>query len=98
MLELGLPLDAIARVLDGTVDRVGVLREHRTRCSPSCDRLASPTPSAGPSTREEEGPNGPQKLFDGFDPEAEAVRGRPRGPLRPAGQDPSTSRGDASGG
>ncbi|MGD9955417.1 MAG: MerR family transcriptional regulator, partial [Candidatus Nanopelagicales bacterium] len=38
--ELGLPLDAVARVLDGTRDRAAVLREHRAALLAERDRLA----------------------------------------------------------
>lgn len=69
--ELGLPLDAIARVLDGTVDRVGVLREHRTALLRERDRLERLAAAVGRVIEEREGgdPMDPQELFDGFDPE-----------------------------
>lgn len=69
--ELGLPLDAIARVLDGTVDRVGVLREHRSALLAERDRLARLADAVGRAIDEREGgdPVDPAELFDGFDPE-----------------------------
>ena len=69
--ELGLPLDAIARVLDGTVDRVGVLREHRAALLAECDRLRRLADAVGRAIDEREGgdPVDPAELFDGFDPE-----------------------------
>jgi DNA-binding transcriptional MerR regulator len=69
--ELGLPLDAIARVLDGTVDRVGVLREHRAALLRERDRLERLATAVGRVIEEREGgdPMDPQELFDGFDRE-----------------------------
>ena len=69
--ELGLPLDAIARVLDGTVDRVGVLREHRAALLRERDRLERLATAVGRVIEEREGGElmHPQELFDGFDPE-----------------------------
>ena len=69
--ELGLPLDAIARVLDGTVDRVGVLREHRAALLAERDRLTRLADAVGRAIDEREGgdPVDPAELFDGFDPE-----------------------------
>jgi DNA-binding transcriptional MerR regulator len=69
--ELGLPLDAIARVLEGTVDRAGVLREHRTALLVERDRLTRLADAVGKAIDEREGGavNDPAELFDGFDPE-----------------------------
>lgn len=69
--ELGLPLDAVARVLDGTDDRVAVLREHRAALVREQDRLGRLVRAVERSIEEREGgdPMTPEELFDGFDAE-----------------------------
>lgn len=71
--ELGLPLDAVARVLDGTRDRAAVLREHRAALLVERDRLARLADTVGRTIAEIEGdamtPLTPEELFDGFDAE-----------------------------
>ena len=74
--ELGLPLDAVARVLDGTRDRAAVLREHRAALLAERDRLARLADTVGRTIAEIEAeiegydtmtPLTPEELFDGFD-------------------------------
>jgi DNA-binding transcriptional MerR regulator len=67
--ELGLPLDAIGRVLDGTSDRTAVLRQHRVALLAERDRLTRLADSVGRTIEEQEGgdPMNPEDLFDGFD-------------------------------
>ncbi|MGE0817811.1 MAG: MerR family transcriptional regulator [Candidatus Nanopelagicales bacterium] len=75
--ELGLPLDAVARVLDGTRDRAAVLREHRAALLAERDRLARLADTVGRTIAEIEAetagddmtPLTPKELFDGFDAE-----------------------------
>jgi len=69
--ELGLPLDAIGRVLDGTGDRTAVLREHQSALATERDRLARLVRAVGRAIDEREGGEvvDPAELFDGFDPE-----------------------------
>jgi DNA-binding transcriptional MerR regulator len=69
--ELGLPLDAIARVLDTTSDRTAVLREHQHRLLAERDRLTRLADAVGRAIDERKGgvPMDPAGLFDGFDPE-----------------------------
>ena len=69
--ELGLPLDAIARVLDTTVDRAAVLREHQRARLAERDRLTRLADAVGRAIDEREGGAvmDPAELFDGFDPE-----------------------------
>jgi MerR family transcriptional regulator, thiopeptide resistance regulator len=69
--ELGLSLDAIARVLDGTRDRAAVLREHRAALLAERDRLARLADSVGRTLTEWDGGDmsDPADLFDGFDAE-----------------------------
>ena len=69
--ELGLPLDAIARVLDGTTDRTAVLREHQLALTAERDRLTRLVAAVGRAIDEREGGEAmdPAELFDGFDPE-----------------------------
>lgn len=72
--ELGLPLDAVARVLDGTRDRAAVLREHRAALLAERDRLTRLADTVGRTIAEIEGddtmaPLTPEELFDGFDAE-----------------------------
>jgi DNA-binding transcriptional MerR regulator len=69
--ELGLPLDAIGRVLDGTRDRTGVLRKHQVTLLEERDRLTRLADAVGRSIEEQEGgePMNPEDLFDGFDAE-----------------------------
>ena len=80
--ELGLPLDAVGRVLDGTTDRARVLRDHRERLLQERERLARLADSVSRTIEELEGgePMDPAEMFDGFDAdrqqhyEAELVR------------------------
>lgn len=70
--ELGLPLDAVARVLDGTRDRAAVLREHRAALLAEGDRIARLADTVERTIAEIEGddtmtPLSPEELFDGFD-------------------------------
>ena len=69
--ELGLPLDAIARVLDTTGERAEVLRAHRDALLVERDRLTRLADAVGRAIDEREGgaPVDPAELFDGFDPE-----------------------------
>jgi DNA-binding transcriptional MerR regulator len=71
--ELGLPLEAIARVLDGTQDRAAVLRAHRRALLAESERLARLADTVGRTVDEiEEGGETtmrPEELFDGFDAE-----------------------------
>ena len=69
--ELGLPLDAIGRVLDGTGDRTAVLREHQSALATERDRLARLVRAVGRAIDEREGGEvvDPAELFDGFDAE-----------------------------
>ena len=69
--ELGLSLDAIGRVLDGTTDRGAVLRAHQEALLDERDRLTRLAASVGRTITEWEGgePVEPQQLFDGFDAE-----------------------------
>ncbi len=72
--ELGLPLDAVARVLDGTGDRAAVPREHRTALLAERDRITRLADTVGRTIAEIEGdktmtPLTPEELFDGFDAE-----------------------------
>jgi len=75
--ELGLPLDAVARVLDGTRDRAAVLREHRAALLAERDRIARLADTVGRTIAEIEAENEggamtpltPEELFDGFDAE-----------------------------
>lgn len=67
--ELGLPLEAIARVLEGTGDRAAVLREHQHALVLERDRLDRLVRAVGRALDEREGgePVDPAELFDGFD-------------------------------
>jgi DNA-binding transcriptional MerR regulator len=69
--ELGLPLDAVGRVLDGTGDRTAVLREHQRALASERDRLARLVRAVGRAIDEREGGEvvDPAELFDGFDSE-----------------------------
>jgi DNA-binding transcriptional MerR regulator len=69
--ELGLSLNAIGRVLDGTTDRAAVLRAHQTALLDERDRLTRLAASVGRTISEWEGgePVEPRQLFDGFDAE-----------------------------
>ena len=79
--ELGLPLDAVARVLDGTRDRAAVLREHRAALLAERDRIARLADTIGRTIAEIEAQNEgdtmtpltPEELFDGFDAEKQQV-------------------------
>ena len=68
--ELGLPLDAIARVLATTTDRTAVLREHQQTLLAERDRLTRLADAVGRAIQERKGgvPMDPAELFDGFDP------------------------------
>jgi DNA-binding transcriptional MerR regulator len=70
--ELGLPLDAVGRLLDGTHDRVAVLREHHRALRAECDRLARLAVTVARTIEEKEGGETtmePHEMFDGFDAE-----------------------------
>ena len=69
--ELGLPLDAIGRVLDGTTDRAAVLRAHQVALLAEGDRLTRLASSVGRTIAECTGGEAmtPEDLFDGFDGE-----------------------------
>lgn len=70
--ELGLPLDAVGRVLDGTHDRVAVLREHHRALLAERDRLARLAATVARTIEEKEGGETtmePHEMFDGFDAE-----------------------------
>jgi DNA-binding transcriptional MerR regulator len=69
--ELGLPLDSIARLLDGTQDRVAVLREHHAALLRERDRLDRLAATVARTLEAREGgePMDPRELFDGFDAE-----------------------------
>jgi DNA-binding transcriptional MerR regulator len=69
--ELGLPLDAIGRVLDTTGDRAVVLHEHRAALLAERDRLTRLADAVGRAIDawEGDGPMDAAELFDGFDPE-----------------------------
>lgn len=70
--ELGLPLDAVARVLDGTQDRAAVLREHHAALVAESERLGrlADTVARTIEDLDEEGGGSmsPEEMFDGFDP------------------------------
>ena len=72
--ELGLPLDAIRRVLEGTEDRVAVLREHRAALLAERDRLDRLATTVARTLEAREGgdPMGPGELFEGFDADRQA--------------------------
>jgi DNA-binding transcriptional MerR regulator len=67
--ELGLPLDAIRRILDATSDRTAVLREHHAALLAERDRLDHLAATVGRTIQMREGGStmGPEELFDGFD-------------------------------
>jgi DNA-binding transcriptional MerR regulator len=67
--ELGLPLDAIRRVLDGTDDRVAVLHEHHEALLRERDRLDRLATTVACTIEMREGGDDmtPEELFDGFD-------------------------------
>ena len=67
--ELGLPLDAIRRVLDGTSDRTAVLREHHAALLLERDRLDRLAATVGRTIQMRDGGTamGLEELFDGFD-------------------------------
>ena len=69
--ELGLPLDAIGRILAGTVDRTAVLREHHTALLLERDRIDRLAATVERTITMREGgiPMGPEELFAGFDPD-----------------------------
>ena len=98
--ELGLPLDAIGRVLDGTDDRVAVLREHHAALLLERDRIDRLATTVARTIEMREGGDHmtPEELFEGFDAgtqreyEAELVerfgpRRRGRSRSRGAGSD-----------
>jgi DNA-binding transcriptional MerR regulator len=67
--ELGLPLDAIRRILDATADRAAVLREHHAALLVERDRLDRLAATVGRTIEMREGGTvmGPEELFEGFD-------------------------------
>jgi DNA-binding transcriptional MerR regulator len=67
--ELGLPLDAIRRILDGTSDRSAVLREHHVALLAERDRLDRLATTVARTIDMREGGTamGPEELFEGFD-------------------------------
>jgi len=67
--ELGLPLEAIRRVLDGTDDRAAVLREHHAALLRERDRLDRIATTVAHTLEMRQGgdPMTPEQLFDGFD-------------------------------
>ena len=67
--EIGLPLDAIRRVLDATSDRTAVLREHHAALLAERDRLDRLAATVGRTIEMREGGTvmGPEELFEGFD-------------------------------
>ena len=67
--ELGLPLDAIRRILDGTCDRTAVLREHHTALLKELGRIDRLVATVGRTIEMREAGTvmGPEELFDGFD-------------------------------
>jgi DNA-binding transcriptional MerR regulator len=67
--ELGLPLDAVRRILDGTADRTAVLREHHVALLAERDRLDRLATTVGRTIDMREGGRrmGPEELFEGFD-------------------------------
>jgi len=75
--ELGLSLDAVARVLDGSTDRVVALRAHRRALLVERDRLARLADTVARTVAQIEAEQrgedvvrmGPEELFAGFDPE-----------------------------
>jgi DNA-binding transcriptional MerR regulator len=72
--ELGLSLDAIRRVLEGTSDRTAVLREHHAALLAERDRLDRLAATVARTIERKDGDvMGPEELFDGFD--AEKQRG-----------------------
>ena len=72
--ELGLSLDAIRRVLEGTVDRTAVLREHHAALLAERDRLDRLAETVARTIDRKDGDvMRPEELFEGFD--AERQRG-----------------------
>lgn len=72
--ELGLSLDAIRRVLEGTADRTAVLREHHAALLAERDRLDRLAGTVARTIGRKDGDvMGPEELFEGFD--AEKQRG-----------------------
>jgi DNA-binding transcriptional MerR regulator len=72
--ELGLSLDAIRRVLEGTADRTAVLREHHAALLAERDRLDRLAGTVARTIERRDGDvMGPEELFEGFD--AEKQRG-----------------------
>ena len=72
--ELGLSLDAIRRVLEGTADRTAVLREHHAALLAERDRLDRLAGTVARTIERKDGDvMGPEELFEGFD--AEKQRG-----------------------
>ena len=72
--ELGLSLDAIRRVLEGTVDRTAVLREHHAAILAERDRLDRLAETVARTIDRKDGDvMRPEELFEGFD--AERQRG-----------------------
>ena len=72
--ELGLSLEAIRRILEGTADRTAVLREHHAALLAERDRLDRLAGTVARTIDRKDGePMGPEELFEGFD--AERQRG-----------------------
>ncbi len=72
--ELGLSLDAIRHVLEGTADRTAVLREHHAALLAERDRLDRLAGTVARTIDRKDGDTmGPEELFEGFD--AERQRG-----------------------
>lgn len=68
--ELGLPLEAIRRVLEGTADRTAVLREHHAAILAERDRLDRLAGTVARTIERKDGDvMGPEELFEGFDAE-----------------------------
>ena len=67
--ELGLGLSAIGHVLDGTADRIALLREHHATLVRERDRLDRlvTTVARTIATKEVGGAMNPEELFEGFD-------------------------------
>jgi len=71
--ELGMPLEAIGRVLDSPGDRTAVLRRHQQQLLAERDRIDRLVRAVGRAIDEREGgePMDPAELFEGFDAETQ---------------------------
>jgi DNA-binding transcriptional MerR regulator len=68
--ELGLSLEAIRRVLEGTADRTAVLRAHHAAILAERDRLDRLAGTVARTIERKDGDAmGPEELFEGFDAE-----------------------------